>query len=365
MIKPNILIITNEVNLGDSVGQINGFELLSLKGEIGDIAITSHASKDEMNFLKVKNFMKDSKYDILLIWSPSNFPNSENEFHELMSINKGRQIVYWEGDAWGLQNSIGLHRKKSPTKQMSWWASASDFLFTTAGFPQSQQFIKLGAKNIFHIINTYCHIQFNREESTPPMASFEYQISMMARNLARVPLLSGLPGSSKRFWLVKEIRKIENIDFRLFGSNWPSNWSFGLLPYYLLSSEIRKSRFNVNWDHFDSYHDYTSDRLPVAMISGRPSFSTLHPGMRWLRDKSLGLFLFESPEKLLVNLIQHLDDDPNLTHKAGLAGHYWAKNRISHREAARYIMSKVSDVNAPPSDPWSLLGTPLSRFAPK
>jgi hypothetical protein len=218
----------------------------------------------------------------------------------------------------------------------------------------------LGARNVFHILNTYCHIQFSREESTPPEASFEYEVSMMARNLAKVPHLTGLPGSAKRLWLVKEIRKIGSIDFRLFGSNWPKNWSYGLLPYNRIPKEIRKSKFNVTWDHFDSYHDYTSDRLPIAMISGRPSFSTLHPGMRWLKDKSLGLFLYDNPRELFENLIHQLDVDPKLTHSAGLAGHHWAKNRISHRESARYIMSKVSGVGAPPSDPWSLLQTTSS-----
>jgi hypothetical protein len=360
MYKPNLLIISNEFQIGDSIGQINGYQLLSMNGEIGSINTVSHATSGSDNFLKVLKAMKETKYDILIIWSPGSFPRSEDEFSQLMEINRGRTIVYWEGDTWGIQNSHGLKGKKIPTVQMRWWLVVSDFLFTTASFPQADQFLRMGAKRVFHTLQTYCHVQFEYEEKVPPDESFEYDLSMMCRNLARIPLLTGLPGSAKRLWVVNKIRKIDNIDFRLFGSNWPKNWTNGLLAYSNLASEMRKSRFNVNWDHFDQYHDYSSDRLPIAMISGRPSFSTLHPGMNWLQGKNLGLFLYDNPKKLVESLKSYLTSDPKMTHHAGLQGHSWAKNRISHRESARYVMSIVCEVSPPPADPWSLLPSPLS-----
>jgi hypothetical protein len=360
MSKPNILLLTNEKFSGDSAGQIDGYKILVNSGELGSVTSVSHNLENVDNLSQILRALETVNYDLLVIWSPNTFPKYEEDFAKILQLNNARPIVYWEGDPWGVSGSFGLKGRKPPTSQMAWWMQHSDYVFTIAGFPQAHEFVRIGAKLVFQTIHTYCHLKFHHEEKNEPQPFFEYDLSMMSRNLSRIPFLTGVPGSSKRFFLVKQIRSLPEIDFRLFGSQWPSHWSKGLLEYDDVVKEMRKSRFNVNWDNFDYYHDYASDRLPLAMISGRPSFSTLHPGMNWAPRQDLGVNLFEEPKKLIDELLNNLSRNPEETHLLGLAGHQWARHRISHREGARYILSKVCGITPPPADPWSALPAPIT-----
>jgi hypothetical protein len=362
MKPPNLLILTNEKCYGEAKGQVDGFNVLSSLGEVGEVNTVSHSLENSDNFLNVLTAIKSIKFDILIIWTPGRFPATEIEFEILSKAIGNRPVVYWEGDPWGLKKGHGLKGKKKPTHQMERWLKISEYVFTVSGYPQTDQFLELGARKVFHTLHTYCHIKFQKEADSPPDQRYIYDVSMMSRNLSRVPLLTGVPGSARRFYLASRVRKIRNIDFRLFGSQWPSGWSNGLLPYDLVVSEMRKSRLNINWDNFDYYHDYASDRLPMAMISGRVSLSTLHQGMEWAPREDKGVFLYSTVNELVDGMLEILSRNDQETHRLGIAGQVWAHNRISHKEAARYMISIVAGIAPPPSDPWGSLPGPYSRL---
>ena len=354
MPRLKLLLLTNEPAHGGATGQINGYELMALSGEIESCKNTSHREgyDDLSAYDRVLNAVQRKDYDVIVIWSPVVFPNTLDQFAEIIKAINGRPILYWEGDPW--QKKDG---KKPVTNQMSWWMSHSEIVFSTATSPHFEIFRDIGAKTIVHMPNTYCHLFFKNEEYLSPNSLGTLRdITMIANNSARIPGVSGLPGTLKRIELASRLHFNNKISHNIFGRGWPKNWSSGNVPYSKQASEIRKSKLSVNWDNFIDYHDYSSDRLPISLIAGRIHITTRHPGMNWAPNSEHGLFQEESPKKIIEKAENILFSDPENLFKLGLEGHNWVKNRLSHREAARYVLSSYfENIKKPPEDPWSNL----------
>ena len=78
-------------------------------------------------------------------------------------------------------------------------------------------------------LNTYDHVLFQAAEKgqgpTPDrLASFS------GNNLARVPGLTGIPGSSDRLQLVLRLRARHGDGLLVAGAGWPSRISVGRIP---------------------------------------------------------------------------------------------------------------------------------------
>jgi hypothetical protein len=116
---------------------------------------------------------------------------------------------------------------------------------------------------------------------------------------------------------------------------------------------------SANWDHWPRMSDYSSDRLPISLISGRPHVTTRHTGCEWLPGEDEGLLQELSPKLVHDRVRNLLELDPVVTYRMGVEAHSWARYRMSHREAARYILNQVLDeVTPPPNDPWAVLSGP-------
>ena len=83
--------------------------------------------------------------------------------------------------------------------------------------------------------------------------------------------------------------------FQLYGGGWPRGWTRGPIPYRSQAEVVRSARVMVNWDHYPCTADYASDRLPIALLAGRPHVTTAHPGMAWAPGEEVGLFQAKSP----------------------------------------------------------------------
>lgn len=356
---PSILILTNEHEFGSAPGQKDGFIRLANAGYFKYCAFMSHKFNNSKSgaYNEILELCRNKKFDAILIWSPVNFPRTILEFESLMKAIGDTPIFYWEGDPWSSRI-----RKKSITPQMKWWLESSKGVFSIAAEPHVSLFKKNGAKKIFFIPHTYCHIQFKREvEEFPPRVTENSQrsIAMIANNGMKVPGLSGNPGSLSRFKLAFKIHNLEDIDFHLYGRNWPSRSSLGPLPYGKQVEAIRKCSMSVNWDNFSSYQDYASDRLAISLLAGRAHVTTRHPGMTWLPGPEVGLFLESSPNGIVNQVNELIQLGPSQLTSIGLNGYRWVKGRLSHREAALYISSKMFDhIPAPTQEPWTKLPGP-------
>lgn len=128
-----LLLITNESSPGDAEGQIDGYRRLLANNEISELSVVSHInmSVQDNAFIRIREILINKTFDLVVIWSPSHFPQSESQMTQLLHLLKGTKILYWEGDAW----STG-HLRKAITWQMKYWMLSANLVFTTVANPK-------------------------------------------------------------------------------------------------------------------------------------------------------------------------------------------------------------------------------------
>ena len=347
-----ILTISNESKVGNAPGQRDALERLVGKSWIESVDFVMYKSKGDQgdDFSDVLDAVSSSNYDILFIWSPRNFPSKRDDFERLVKAIGIRPVIYWEGDPW---TSKGI---KKYFEQMFWWAEISNAIFTVAGNPQLETFKRYNS-NVFLIPHTYCHIQFANEELEAPGRVSEFdKIVMIGNQVATVPFLYGVPGSGIRFSLASVLKFKYREGFALYGSNWPKWLKASQLDYGDQASTVRRSLFSVNWDNFPHHESYASDRLPVALLAGRIHITTAHRGTKLYGNLENGLIECADLQSMLATTDEVFNSNPEYLTRVGLQGHMWVKNRLSHREAGQFMISKVYDqVPVPKLFPWNQL----------
>jgi hypothetical protein len=347
-----ILVITNESNSSSAPGQRDALQILEGKGFIKDVKFISYNSIGGVgfNFVNVLNEIKSKNFDLLFLWSPKNFPETEDQFSQIVEALGERELIYWEGDPWTTRGIKRIY------PQMEWWARLSTVIFSVAGNPQKEIFEKFTRKVIL-IPHTYCHFQFKTEEQQPPsFGSSQKSFLMIANQVAKIPYVYGVPGSGSRFTLASLLKLKYSQEFDLRGSGWPNWFKASPLAYAEQASVIRSHSFSLNWDNFPNHESYASDRLPIALLAGRVHLTSKHPGMNFYGTEDVGLFEYPSPAKLVNGIQEHLQRAPEELFSQGLTAHKWAKNRLSHREAAYFMVSMVnSKLPQMKSFPWNKL----------
>jgi len=357
----SLLFITNENPPGNSAGRIDAYQKLVDSGELAALDTVSHkefgTSTADQTFRTVLDRVQSSRYDVAVIGTPGKFPSTQTQFEQLEEAFGSRTLLYWEGDPWG--------KGKPITQQMKWWFQRADIVFSIGGSSQAHLYMAAGARHVCHLPHTYCHLEFADAETHGPWPITDPRVVMIGSNLARIPYLTGLPGSVGRRDLAKRLRHDPTFALGLFGPGWPKGWSEGRIAFDRQTDELRKGRISANWDHYPRMDDYGSDRLAISLLAGRPHVTTRHPGGDWLPGEETGLFQESSPKLVHDRVRSLLDRDPAETHQMGVAAHAWARHRVSHREGARYILSQVlNDVTPPPADPWANLPGPWGPTSP-
>jgi len=297
---------------------------------------------------------------VYVLATPIALVDDDEQFRSLAAYLTGRTVVYWEGDAWG--------RGKPMTPAMRRWLLRADHVFHTGGIPGIEDCTS--SSTALHFApNGYCHIRFAREETEPPDSTPGARVAMIGNNVTRsrvpIPGLTGIPGGLPRWRLARRAAKaLGPSGFVLAGRDWPTAWSSGSVPFEEQAAVMRSARVSINWDHFASYPGYSSDRLPIALVAGRPHITTRHPRMDWCPGEDRGLFLEDSPAAVLTRALS-VNADPHRSHELGVAAWEWARHRISTRELMRFLLSRVRpDVPAPAGEPWSTLPGPSRGVRP-
>ena len=349
--KPSLLIITNQP-LAGCLGQVDGYLELVRSGELAFVDTVAARDADrydsaDVAVSHVTDALTQSKATHIMVWSPAGFPQTSIQFDRINAAMQGRPLIYWEGDPWG--------KGKPLTSAMPWWLKRSDVAFSVAGSPQSDLLSAAGAKHVLPIIHTYCHLKFSMFENWVPEAP-RFSAAFVGNNLARVPGITGVPGSAGRWEIAFKLNRKLGDNFRLYGRNWPTSWSQGLVPYDEQPRAISESKVFVNWDHWPAHADYASDRLAIGLLAARPQITSRHPGMTWAPPEEFGFFQEQSPGDVVNKAVQLLQEDPALLEAMGRLGKEWVVGRLSHRESARYILANsIEGIRPPLMDPWPAL----------
>jgi hypothetical protein len=348
--KLRVLVLTNEHFIDSAPGQKDAIRILAEQDFIDSVQFVSHTlSPDEdENFRQVLTAFNDFDFDVLLIWSPKRFPRTRDQFETLVLKIKGRPVYYWEGDPWSI---TGI---KTLPEQSKWWAGESQIIFSVAKEPHTTIFRSVSQAKISFIPHTYCHIQFaNQEVTTPKMLTNSKAVVMIGSQSAKIPFVHGPPSSGIRFLVGTSLKLRLGRDFQLFGNRWPRGFSSGTVDYSQQAKLIREFSLSANWDNFVNHESYASDRLPISLLAGRAHVTSSHPGINHYGGEDAGLVLAEGLWDVHRKIDEIRQFDPSVLFDIGLEGHKWCRNRFSHREAARFMFSFIT--NAVPKlsiEPW-------------
>jgi hypothetical protein len=339
--KLRVLVLTNESFIDSAPGQKDAIRILVQQEFIDSVEFVSHSLSvdDETNFQRVVMALSSIQFDVLMIWSPRNFPKNRVQFDTWIVKVDGRPVFYWEGDPW---SKIGI---KSLTEQSKWWAGVSQLIFSVAKEPHTTIFRAVSHAKIVFMPHTYCHIQFAQQErSEPPVLSTSKTVVMIGSQTAKIPFLYGTPGSGIRFLVGTSLKLRFGEDFQLFGNRWPRSFSAGKVDYPQQAKLIREFSLSANWDNFVNHESYASDRLPISLLAGRVLVTSSLPGVNHYGGEENGLVQVKGLLEIHGKIGELRELDPLKLSNMGLEAHKWSRYRLSHREAARFMFSHITSV---------------------
>jgi hypothetical protein len=352
-----LLMITNEPRPGDEPGLREAYASMVAAGEIGSFRAVApvpiaaeHGRSAALS--ELVEVARAEQPNVVLVLSPTRLEHDAVWVQQFLRSIRDPAVLYWEGDAW--------HRLAKPVnRSVRAWLAAADVVFTVARRPQDDLFRRLGARDVRFIPHTYCHVQFREGEEQDPRdeVGIVYDVVVIGSGLAHFGLVSRMPGARDRARLVRRLQRQKDLRVAVFGSGWRGRCAKGRLPYSEQVRAIRQALVSANWDYFPRYESYVSDRLATSLIAGRAHVTTGHRGLKWLPGGEAGLFLEPSVPAVIGRLRQLVGLPVEHQLELGARAHRWVKNRLSDRQAARYILGAVDGrmLEALPSEPWHRL----------
>ena len=344
----HVLLITNQPPVDGQSGYEAGLRELAAGTELtGFDIVPAHLSSPEdpvERAARVARRVDASPADVVLCLSLKHLvPVTDT----LTAALTGREVVYWEGDAWG-------GRKRLPAATAD-WLRVSSLVFTVAGPPQVELLLANGAREVRQTVHTYDQELFGESAAT---TDDQVSVVFAGNNLARLPGLSGLPGSVARRRLVAGLRRRFGPDLRIAGRGWPTRYGADHVPYPRLGTFIGSGRIMAAWEHFPTFSSYASDRLAVCMITGRVQV-TSRPADPWWVPEDVGVFAMTTWQEALERVEELAALPRTALLDGGHAAQRWARGRLSHVEALRHMLSPFApSVQPPPADPWGRLPGP-------
>lgn len=292
--------------------------------------------------------------DVLLVATANGFGHSPAWVRNLIESARKPTVIYWEGDPW--------HRWAKPVnRSMASWLAVADVVFTSARRPHVSLFRRAGASDVRFLPQTYCHVMFSHAEQwePPAMTSPQYDAVMVGGRLAHLGGLSRIPGASGRARLVRMLQRDRDLRLAVYGHGWSGPGAMGVLPFAEQVRAIRESLTSCIWDHFPRHESYASNRLAISMVAGRPHVTTAHDNFDWITSPRDGLFVERSVSAVARRVHELAQASPSDLLALGRRAHQWARERLSDRMSARFMLGAVNEdfLRGLPEEPWLRLAS--------
>lgn len=313
------------------------------------MAERGHAASLE-ELLRAANQFRPS---VMLVVTPNGFGHEPGWVRRFLAAAGSPTVLYFEGDPWGGRGGVG----KRINRAMAAWFEVADVVFSVAREPHFSLFRKHGARDVRYIPQTYCPVSFREAEETPPDSGREIEFDAVAigSNLTRWGRVSRIPGAVQRVKTMRGLQRRSDLRLALYGLGWSGRGVKGPLTYDRQTAVIRRGLMSVNWDHFPAHEGYSSDRLPISLLAGRVQVTTAHPRMEWLPGGQIGVFQEPTPQAVIERVEQVKETGLEEIIELGLAGYHWVQDRLSHRQAARYMLGATDRgfLRGLPEEPWA------------
>lgn len=293
-----LFYLINEPVLNYQAGYRGTMKKLIEEGYLKDCFFYSFYVKlNEFGFkqdLLIEDVIKECaefKPDVILFAHTGNFNFDDEFFNRLENILEYRPVY-----ALDERDVYGKYVKRLPSELLKLSARCDVTFLVCSGGWMFRQFQKINKHTLVYLPHVCDDIHFG--EKKPNDTSKRYDVVMIG-NLAksRVPFKS-MPGVTERMQVAKALYKRHGKRFAVFGSGWEGfKFSAGPIPFFEQENILHSSHTSVGVDHFLSYDQYYSDRLPIALFSGVPHLSWQTPKLNLLFKEGEHIFYFSSIEE--------------------------------------------------------------------
>lgn len=216
----------------------------------------------------------------------------DDQFFKKLESILGYKPVY----ALDERDVYGRYVKRLPLQLLKLSAKCDVTFLVCSGGWMFSQFQKFNSGKSVYLPHVCDEIHFGRKK--PNGTPKKYDVVMIG-NLAksRVPFKS-MPGVRERMKVAEALYKRHGKRFAVFGAGWDKYpFCAGTIPFFEQEEVLHLSHMSVGVDHFLSYDQYFSDRLPIALFSGAPHLSWQTPGLELLFKEEEHIYFFRSVEE--------------------------------------------------------------------
>jgi len=209
--------------------------------------------------------------------------------------NLGYKPVY----ALDERDAYGQFAKKLPIELLSLSRNCDLTFLSSSGGWLFNKFKEASKEKVIYLPQCCDDIHFGKR--APSSNGKLYDIVMIGNHLkSRIPFNS-MPGVLKRELVAKALYKRHGKRFAVFGSGWEKYpFSAGPVPFFQQEEILHSSNMSVGVDHFLTYNQYYSDRLPIALFSGVPHLSWQTPELDLLFNEGKHIYYFKSVEESVM-----------------------------------------------------------------
>lgn len=349
MTAPVVLHLNNEPVLGPASRFVHAFSRLADDGLLVHVPAAPRALLNEGGrqhaLREISRIARAVRPDLVFVQSPHAFPWEYQDASALLSSLGSPPVVYWEGDAWG--------GRKPLVRSTIAWLGHADHVFSVAVGAQAALLGRHTRTPVRYVPNVVPGPLTGGEEKGPPgMDVTTVDVAHIGNRCVRFGFLERLDGALDRQRLSRGLCSMRDRRVALYGHGWRGRAARGRVPFERQLDYMRDARITCGWNHYQGYTGYFSDRLPIAIYSGRTHVSSRSPGLGWLPGPDRGLHLCDTPAEAVSVIRGLLCRDPEELHAAAVRGHHWSRDRLSDLQALLYMLGDEMELPPPHDDPW-------------
>jgi hypothetical protein len=232
----------------------------------------------------------------LIFWQHlnSSYPVPRAFLQRLKALPSKPKLVWHEADAYGK-----LIKPVDPVmKNMAAECDAA----VLVGLGYMADLVRAaGAPRVLLAPHSYDDVRFAKPWQPPLERRFDAIMIANLTCLKRIPFLF-MPGGRNRKVMSRAFYRAYGKRYAVFGGGqgWKGEpYCLGPLPFEQQETTIRTSWLTINWGQFDQVAMYSSDRLPISLITGVPHITNYQRGYEHLFPGAKGMYFVHSPVEAL------------------------------------------------------------------
>lgn len=238
-----------------------------------------------------ENFRPD-----LIFWQHLNhsYPVEREFLRKLKALPSSPKLVWHDPDPYGK-----LIKPVDPVMKNA-IAESDATVLVGLGY-LADEVRKAGAKLVLFAPHSYDDDRFAKPWQPTLQRRFNAIMIANLTCLKRIPFLF-MPGGRYRKVMSRLFHRAYGDRYAVFGSGqgWQGEpYCLGPLPFEQQESTIRTSWLTINWGQFDEIAMYSSDRLPISLISGVPHITNYQRGYEHVFPGAKGMYFVHSPAEAL------------------------------------------------------------------